>query len=123
MKLRIRGNSVRLRLTRGEVEDFDREGRVEDAAQFGPGARLAYALERAMVGRLSARLEAGTVVVTVPDDLAASWCRTERVALEGDQPAGDGHTLRILVEKDFACLKTRSGEDETDAFPNPHDHC
>ncbi len=62
MKLRIRGNSVRLRLTRGEVEDFDREGRVEDAAQFGPGARLAYALERAMVGRLSARLEAGTVV-------------------------------------------------------------
>lgn len=123
MKLRIRGNSIRLRLSRGEVAAFDRDGRVEDAAQFGPGARLAYALERSAAGRLSARMEGGAVVVTIPDDLAGSWCRTERVGLEGEQPTGDGQTLRILVEKDFACLKTRSGEDEADAFPNPHDHC
>ncbi len=123
MKLRIRGDSLRLRLSRGEVEAFDRDGRVEDAAHFGPGARLAYSLERSPGGALSARLEDGSVVVTVPEDLARTWCRTDRVGLEGEQPTGDGPTLRILVEKDFACLKTRSVEDETDAFPNPHDHC
>jgi hypothetical protein len=27
--------------------------------------------------------------------------------------------LRILVEKDFACLAPREGEDESDMFPNP----
>jgi hypothetical protein len=26
---------------------------------------------------------------------------------------------RILVVKDFACLKDRPGEDDHDAFPNP----
>lgn len=123
MKLRIRGNSLRLRLSRSEVEAFDRDGRVEDSARFGPGARLVYALERVTGGALSATLRDGRVAVTVPSELADPWCRTDQVGLEAEQPTGDGETLRLLVEKDFTCLKTRSGEDESDAFPNPHDHC
>lgn len=123
MKLRIRGNSLRLRLSRSEVEAFDKEGLVEDSVRFGPGARLVYALERSVEGALSARLQDGRVSVTIPSELAGSWCRTDQVGLEAEQPTGDGETLRILVEKDFTCLKTRSGEDESDAFPNPHDHC
>jgi hypothetical protein len=27
--------------------------------------------------------------------------------------------LKILVEKDFACLAPREGEDESDMFPHP----
>jgi hypothetical protein len=123
MKLRVRGNSVRLRLSRTEVEAFDRDGRVEDSARFGPAARLSYALERSPGGAVSARLEGVGVVVTIPADLAMTWCRTDQVSVEAEQPTGDGETLKLLVEKDFTCLKTRSGEDESDAFPNPHDHC
>lgn len=123
MKLRVRGNSLRLRLSRSEVETFDQVGRVEEAVRFGPGAQLVYAVERAPDGALSARLEGALVTVSIPAALAGPWCRTEQVGLEADQPTGDGQTLRILIEKDFTCLKTRSGEDESDAFPNPHDHC
>lgn len=121
MKLRVRGDSLRLRLTRGEVEAFGRDGRVEEAVRFGAGVRLSYALERG--DALSARLDGARVVVTVPADVAREWCDTDRVAIEGSQPVGDGASLRLLVEKDFACLKTRSGESDADAFPNPHDHC
>lgn len=123
MKLRIRGNSVRLRLSRGEVEAFDRDGRVEDAVSFAPGSRLTYAIERSLVGAPSARLEDGQIVVMIPEALAGAWCRTEQVGIEGEQPTGDGETLRLLIEKDFTCLKTRSDEDEPDALPNSHDHC
>ena len=31
----------------------------------------------------------------------------------------DGDSLKILVEKDFACLVAREGEDESDMFPHP----
>lgn len=123
MKLRIRGNSVRLRLSRSEVEAFARDGRVEDSARFGPGASLSYALERSSGGAVSARLEGVGVVVSIPGEMAATWCESEQVGIEGEHPCGEGESLKILVEKDFTCLKTRSGEDESDAFPNPHDHC
>jgi hypothetical protein len=123
MKLRIRGNSIRLRLSRTEVEAFDRDGAVQDAVRFGPGARLSYALERSPGEAVSARLDGTHVVVSLPASVAATWCRTDQVSVEAEQPIGDGEALRLLVEKDFTCLKTRSGEDESDAFPNPHDHC
>jgi hypothetical protein len=32
-------------------------------------------------------------------------------------------SLQILVEKDFACLTPRKGEDDGDAFPNPNETC
>ena len=36
-----------------------------------------------------------------------------------DQDVGGDEPLRILVEKDFACLVEREGEDDSDAFPHP----
>ena len=33
----------------------------------------------------------------------------------------DGDLLKILVEKDFACLAPREGEDETDMYPHPQE--
>ena len=47
MKLRIQGNSLRLRLTRNEVAQLHDGGRVESSIEFGPGRTLTYALESA----------------------------------------------------------------------------
>ena len=66
MKLRVRGNSLRLRLSRSEVETFDHVGRVEEAVRFGPGAQFVYAMERTPDGALSARLEGALVTVSIP---------------------------------------------------------
>jgi hypothetical protein len=41
--------------------------------------------------------------------------------MSGEQVLDDGAKLTILVEKDFACLTPREGEDESDMFPNPDD--
>ena len=40
-------------------------------------------------------------------------------AITAEQVLDDGGVLNILVEKDFACLAPREGEDESDMFPHP----
>ncbi len=39
--------------------------------------------------------------------------------MKGEQLLDDGSMLDILVEKDFACLTKREGEDESDMYPHP----
>jgi hypothetical protein len=47
MKLRIRGNSLRYRVTRSELEKLIDTGRIEETIYFSldEGSRLTYALE------------------------------------------------------------------------------
>lgn len=112
MKLRIRGNSLRLRLSQKEVTQLAEEGRVEDAIAFGP-TKLVYAL--ALGDQMGATFDGARIVVTLATKDGREWATSEgQVGIERD----DG-TLRILVEKDFACLKPREGEDDEDAYPNP----
>ena len=112
MKLRIRGNSLRLRLSRGEVAELAERGRVDDGIVCADDASV-----------LSARIGAGSIVVTLPTSLARAWAASDDVGLEAEQPIGGGEVLRLLVEKDFACLTARTGEDDGDAFPNPNVTC
>ncbi len=122
MKLRIRGDSIRLRLTQPEVKRFAADGRVEDGTSFGPDERFTYAI--AFGGStLSATLSNKGIEVLVPGDVARAWAEGDSVGIEGARDLGGGKTLRILVEKDFACLTKRPHEDDTDAFPNPNDSC
>ncbi|MBX3206565.1 MAG: hypothetical protein KF764_15945 [Labilithrix sp.] len=122
MKLRIRGDSIRLRLSQGEVAALAEGGIVEESIGFGPDVALSYAI--AFGGTtLSATLSGPRVEVSVPADVARAWAASDAVGLEGAQDIGQGRTLRILVEKDFACLTTRPHEDDADAFPNPKTSC
>ena len=41
MKLRIKGNSIRLRLLRSEVERFTANGKISEEVRFGPGTAQA----------------------------------------------------------------------------------
>jgi hypothetical protein len=116
MKLRIRGDSIRLRLTRGEVGDLVAKGVVAERTQLPVGPGFRYQLRAAASARaVHATFEAGVLGVEVPKAAAEAWAASEEVAIRGDLPAGDG-TLTILVEKDFPCLTTREGEDDSDAF-------
>jgi hypothetical protein len=54
----------------------------------------------------------------VPEKAAREWCTTQLVTLSREQPLGQG-VLRIVLEKDYACLAPRSDEDESDNFPHP----
>ncbi|MBC7545244.1 MAG: hypothetical protein H7338_21165 [Candidatus Sericytochromatia bacterium] len=121
MKLRIKGNSIRLRLTRGEVDRFRETGQVADAIAFGPGPeqRMTYVLATAEVPHVQAGFAGRTISVWVPPELGRAWATSEQVGFEGEQSVGNGDTLRLLIEKDFHCLAPRDGEDDSDAYANP----
>lgn len=117
MKLRIKGDSIRLRLTQTEVRTLAETGAVESAMCVAPEAALAYGLRASGGSELRVEMDARGVCVLVPQDWIEDWAQGDMVGFEGEQDAGDGRTLAILIEKDFACLHKRP--DELDAFPNP----
>jgi len=119
MKLRIHGNSLRLRLNQSEVAQFSKTGFVEDSIQFAPGASFAYALESLSSLKAPQALYAnGWLRIQVPGAEAMQWVTSDRVGISGDQLVDSGKRLSILIEKDFQCLH---GDDERDpdAYPNP----
>ncbi|HEY7672167.1 MAG TPA: hypothetical protein VIC71_08115 [Gammaproteobacteria bacterium] len=119
MKLRIRGNTLRLRVSKSELATVLKRGAVQDAIRFGPRARLVYRLEVAAGDRFGAELTGDSIVVRAPRAAVAKWGRDDEVSMRGKQRIGGGRTLAILVEKDFECLKPRAGDDATDLFVNP----
>ncbi len=119
MKLRIKGPTLRLRLTQAEIEKLKEEGAVEDQVPFAAGVSLAYRLRRdAAAHEIGATFRNGVVEVRVPEASALEWCRSSLVTLAHEQALPEG-ALRITLEKDFACLAPREGEDESDNFPHP----
>jgi hypothetical protein len=124
MKMRIRGNSVRFRLTKSEVSQFCEIGKVEETVEFGlePQQKFIYAVEATDAEKVSAVFENNRLCVLIPEREAKEWTNSNQVGIKAAQTTGGGEKgvqLRILVEKDFACLENRPGEDDSDAFPHP----
>lgn len=116
----MQDNSIRLRLTRSEVDEVEREGIVRATVSFPGGASLDYTLESSAAAKVTgARFTGSGIVVSVPQDVIRQWAATEQVSITANQPLGAETLLAILVEKDFACLAPREGEDESDMFPHP----
>jgi hypothetical protein len=121
MKLRIKGNSLRLRLGRSEVARLAQGERLEERVQFTPDddTTLIYGLEQASgIDKMQLRYKPMDVTVLVSDLLVARWAANEQVGLYDSLNLGSGRTLDLLVEKDFACLDV-SDEENVDTFPNP----
>ena len=122
MKLRLRHNSIRLRLTQGEVSKLAETKYVEEAIDFGPGSdtrALAYSIESIADSKsVAANFSGGKIRVMVPEAVIRHWAETDDVGISVEIKALNGESLNVLIEKDFTCLKRREGEDK-DTFPNP----
>ena len=114
MKLRVRHNFLRLRLTQGEVKQLRDTGRVQEVIEFSPDQHLTYRIEASGVGEVRAEFREGVVSVTVPSRSVGIWANSQQVGIEAQQD-----TLRIAVEKDFACVDPADAEENLDTFPNP----
>ncbi len=122
VKLRIRDNSIRLRLTRGEVDAVSSDGLISASVPFAGGVTLEYALESSPACvKPVALFSNNALTVRVPETEVLEWASTEAVSIAAEQLLDEGGHLKILVEKDFACLAPREGEDETDMFPHPEE--
>jgi hypothetical protein len=119
MKLRIRANSVRIRLSRSEVARIGAGEKVQQTTRFSPVAILTSSVEPdSTVARPTAQFVASTISVLLPTEQARAWASSEQVTIAGWQGAEGDESLQILVEKDFECMHSRA-EGNTDAFPNP----
>ena len=118
MKIRIKGNSLRYRLTRPEVERFVKTGHVEEQINFG-GASLFYSILMTDADRLSVSFQENRITLFFPAALVEEWINTDRAGFDRRAPlTGAGETLYLLVEKDYTCLDDVT-EDQSDNYPNP----
>jgi hypothetical protein len=121
MKLRIKGNSLRLRVSRSELTRFQAGGRIEETIHFtaAPEATLTYALESALKpSPVTVRYGSREVTVILSKDRARVWGAQNEVGVYTTLDMGPAGSLEVVVEKDFACLD-RSDEDNSDTFANP----
>ena len=119
MKLRIQGSSLRLRLTRSEVDRLYEGGEVSETIDFPSGSALTYRLQQSSgADAAQADLVHGLISVSVPSTMVERWAGSDEVGIYGR----DGE-LRIAIEKDFRCLTRAAEEQETDAYPHPAEQC
>ena len=121
MKLRIRGNTLRLRLSRSEVDLVGQGREVEESTSFPGGGKLQYVLRQSSSKTSVVKINEGDkscINVIVDQNKAKEWAKSEEVGLFGTEPLVLG-SLELLIEKDFACLNPREGSEDSDSYPNP----
>ena len=125
MKLRIKGDSLRLRISPSEMSRLLLSGHIEETIRFGPGRdeKLTYALstnsgDGTLDATMTVQFQALEVVVAIGANQARAWAEGTEVGLYANIDTGGGQ-LEVAVEKDFACLD--KGEPENhDTFPHPN---
>ncbi len=124
MKIRIKGNSIRIRLSRTEVDNLGKKGYVEEQTEFGGGVSLIYALaSSAQFNSLTASFSRNKITMFMPVDMVTEWTTTEKVGYSNDLEIGDGKQLFLLLEKDFKCIDSSVNEDQSDNYDNPLHTC
>jgi len=121
MKLRFRGDSIRLRLKRGEVDQIAAGTSIVEETHF-PNSVLVYRLEVSENGEMAANFENGSLVISLPKSQVLEWASSEQVSLYAEQDVSGIAPLALLVEKDFSCLapgQHRGSEDDEDTYPHP----
>ncbi len=115
MKLRLRGSSLRLRLSQTEVETLTETGLIEETVDFNPNP-LVYMLHSSKECKeIQVSFLNGWITVTAPEVQLKSWAASNMVGIEAIHRG-----VSVLIEKDFACTHGDPIENK-DAFPRPGD--
>ncbi|SRR5229473_6979992 len=82
MKLRIHGDSLRLRLNRSDVEQFRASGLCAASLRFDSSSQLTYMLETSsQLTAMEVRYLQDCIRVLLPFDLAQEWAGSDRISL------------------------------------------
>jgi hypothetical protein len=100
MKLRVRGNSIRLEVSKTELAKLAETGKVDDAVRFSSEQALRYGIEVRPAGAITATLATDSLLVALPKARLDLWLRRDEVSVEGSQPIGGGKVLQIVLAKD-----------------------
>ncbi|MBB6330106.1 hypothetical protein HNP24_001056 [Chryseobacterium sediminis] len=116
MKIRIKDNSVRFRLTQSEVAELGKNGAISSFTEFIDRPFI-YTIERTDDTELSAAFIENKIILKMPGKMITEWISTDRVGFDGQSGL-----VKILIEKDFVCIDNTL-EDQSDNYPNPSLKC
>jgi hypothetical protein len=118
MKLRIKGNTIRIRLSETEVNLLAEGNQVLEETHF-PSSSLTYKVQPSTA--VSVDFNDNMVQINLAQTEIDAWAGTDEVTISKDIDIPNDNILSILVEKDFKCLTVRP-EDESELYPNPNKH-
>ncbi|WP_261511736.1 DUF7009 family protein [Chryseobacterium paludis] len=116
MKIRIKDNSIRFRLTQSEVAELGKNGSISSFTEFVDRPFI-YSIERTEDEELSAAFIENRIVLKMSKTMINEWISTDRVGFDGQVGL-----VKILIEKDFVCIDNTL-EDQSDNYPNPNLKC
>jgi hypothetical protein len=112
MKLRIKNNSIRYRLTQTDVAQLAKAGYITDKVDFGDQS-LIYAIQLTKDDELKSTYVNNVITLFMPKGMINELKDTDKTGFEKNNGL-----LYLLVEKDFTCLDNVA-EDQSDNYPNP----
>ncbi len=123
MKLRVKHNSVRVRLNRTEVAHLIAHHSLDERIDFSGDGSNAFVyvlrLDESATNMLVA-FQCGLMTITLPLTHARLWATdSDKVGLCLEKDIGYGKSLGITVEKDFQCVDGPPEEIDPQAYPNP----
>ena len=121
MKLRLLGNSIRIRIQQNELATLEGGGAIKEEVSFGPSSEQVFIytlVPSSTLDEIDARFEDGRVSVFIPYSAVQEMAKTDRVGFARKKTLDGTKSLSILIEKDFKCLTPRAEDD--DAFPYPN---
>jgi hypothetical protein len=116
MKIRIKDNSIRFRLTQSEVTELGENGIISSFTEFVDRPFI-YAVEKTNDQDLSAVFIENKMVMKIPAEMVEELVKTDKVGFNGQTGK-----VQLLIEKDFVCIDNTI-EDQSDNYPNPNLKC
>ena len=123
MKIRIKGNSIRLRLTKTDVQNLKKNNFVEETTTIGNRQVFKYALViDTNIPQISASFNESKITIYLSKSEAEIITNTDEITVKGSQKNSTEKDLFLLVEKDLECLDSTS-EDQSDMYENTKTTC
>ena len=122
MKIRIQGNSIRVRLSKSEVLQLGQTGLIQESTSFG-NSLFEYAVKKnSDHDELHADYVQNKITLYVPTHFVEHWATNDVVGLSSKMLIEGEQELKLLIEKDFKCLDNPL-EDQSDNYENPKTTC
>lgn len=123
MKMRIKDNSIRLRLTKTDVDDLRNKKTVGSKTVVSSSEMFQYSLQvSSEVKNISAQFIDGKISVSISAEMANILTETNEITVKGHQENGEAEKLFLLIEKDLQCLD-QTEESQDDMYENPNSVC
>ncbi|TVZ16598.1 DUF7009 family protein [Maribacter sp. MAR_2009_72] len=118
MKIRIKGNSVRFRLTQSEVRTLSEHGEIYDSTNFGETEFKYGVVLDNKIHNLHTSFNNNCIVLKMPSSIGKEWYSNDIITFDHTVETTKNQSLYLLLEKDFTCLDNTI-EDQSDNYPNP----